>query len=261
MYQRDDYYPFGMEIAGTVTNPKNEYLYNKKELQEETQEYDYGARYYDPVIARWTSVDPLAEKSRRWSPYHYVEDNPIRYTDPDGMECDGCRTGEAIIGGSLMAGGTMIVAASPTVVGEVVAVPAATVTVVTGMIVGGGVMLWHSIFGHNDSPTPSHLAPAQSPPNPHGSKGDPTHQKQVKDLADQKAAEHPGKDVLQEQKIAHDGSRRKPDVQVVNRETGKVEEVHEVERHPTHKRNRNREAEYDRLKIPNETHPLKTPGS
>jgi RHS repeat-associated protein len=85
-YQTDDYYPFGMEINHTVSTPKNEYLYNKKELQEETQEYDYGARFYDPVIARWNVIDPLAEKSRRWSPYNYVIDNPMRFIDPDGMD-------------------------------------------------------------------------------------------------------------------------------------------------------------------------------
>ena len=91
--QTDDYYPFGMDIipSGSARiSPQNNYLYNKKELQEDLKWYDYGARFYDPVIARWTSVDPLAEKMRRFSPYSYGDDNPIRNIDPDGMETQDC---------------------------------------------------------------------------------------------------------------------------------------------------------------------------
>jgi len=46
--------------------------------------YYYGARYYDPRISIFISVDPLAEKTME--PYSYVGNNPIMFTDPTGME-------------------------------------------------------------------------------------------------------------------------------------------------------------------------------
>ncbi len=91
--QRYYYSPFGHEISegpwhihdADFGNPyRNEY--NGKENITGSQLLNYGARHYDPIIGRWLGVDPLAEKYYGFSGYNYVMGNPIKLTDPTGME-------------------------------------------------------------------------------------------------------------------------------------------------------------------------------
>ena len=63
------------------------YDFNAKEHQPELglNWHDYHARNYDAALGRWMNVDPLGEKYTSWSPYNYVMNSPLRFTDPTGM--------------------------------------------------------------------------------------------------------------------------------------------------------------------------------
>lgn len=84
--QANDYYPFGM--VHSTAPATNLYLYNGKEAQKEMNGrwYDYGARFYDAQLGRFSTVDPHAEKYLEHTPYNYVFNNPINGIDPDGKD-------------------------------------------------------------------------------------------------------------------------------------------------------------------------------
>ena len=86
--QEMDYYAFGLDIQRSLYDTENKYQYNGKEKQDHEKMFDYGARFYDPVIGRWDVGDPLAEDYSAVSPYNYVLNNPINSTDPDGMSVE-----------------------------------------------------------------------------------------------------------------------------------------------------------------------------
>ncbi|NOY49657.1 MAG: RHS repeat-associated core domain-containing protein [Chlorobi bacterium] len=73
--------------SGSYTN---NYKYNGKELQTDfgLDWYDYGARFYDPQLARFHTLDPLAENYNFQSPFAYGANNPIRFIDFMGMNAD-----------------------------------------------------------------------------------------------------------------------------------------------------------------------------
>lgn len=100
--ETNDYYPFGKRIPVTnsvaepveattqsATSP-DRWLFSSKESQSFLNAsiplLDFGARMYNPVIARWTASDPLSEKYYGISPYVYCLGNPISIIDPNGMD-------------------------------------------------------------------------------------------------------------------------------------------------------------------------------
>ena len=100
--ETNDYYPFGKRIPVTnsvaepveattqsATSP-DRWLFSSKESQSFLNAsiplLDFGARMYNPVIARWTASDPLSEKYYGISPYAYCLGNPISIIDPNGMD-------------------------------------------------------------------------------------------------------------------------------------------------------------------------------
>lgn len=86
-----DYYPFGMLQEGRVFNTSGyRFGFNGKENDDEIKGVgniiDYGARVYDPRVAKFLSVDPLQMQYPGLTPYQYAGGNPISGVDLDGCE-------------------------------------------------------------------------------------------------------------------------------------------------------------------------------
>ncbi len=66
-------------------NTNNIFYYTSRELEPETGDYYYRARYYDPYSGRFLSEDPIGFKGKDLNLYRYVRNNPLRYSDPSGL--------------------------------------------------------------------------------------------------------------------------------------------------------------------------------
>lgn len=88
----EQYYPFGLSADGIWKDNHpplhaDRSNYNGKELTLDMDLglLDYGARYYNPKISQFMSVDPLADERSWLAPYNYVQNNPIMRINPTGM--------------------------------------------------------------------------------------------------------------------------------------------------------------------------------
>lgn len=83
LVQMNEYYPFGMTSFSWTRDGEvnNKYLYQGKELDENTGWHDFGSRMYSADLGRWFATDPQNQFS---SPYLAMGNTPINGVDPDG---------------------------------------------------------------------------------------------------------------------------------------------------------------------------------
>jgi RHS repeat-associated protein len=88
--QNYGYSPFGQSrYTQSSTVFKVSRRYTGQVLDEDTGLYYYNARYYDPLLARFTQPDDIISDlsdPQTYNRYAYCVDNPLRYTDPSGHE-------------------------------------------------------------------------------------------------------------------------------------------------------------------------------
>ena len=84
-----DYQPYGNRIARTSTSYNHWRFSGKEEQKIDGTDFgllDFGARYYDPWLARWTTQDPLAHKYAGINPYVYCNGDPVNLVDVEGKD-------------------------------------------------------------------------------------------------------------------------------------------------------------------------------
>jgi RHS repeat-associated protein len=89
-----DFYPFGGETTYTNTCPQN-YKFTGKERDSESGLDNFIARYNSSSLGRFMSPDPdnagaIDDDPQTWNAYSYVRNNPLRYTDRDGLDYHVC---------------------------------------------------------------------------------------------------------------------------------------------------------------------------
>ncbi|MBU0505819.1 hypothetical protein KJ708_07505 [bacterium] len=102
LIQRIEYYPFGEEKYVLNPNLDLDPSYTGQQYDQASGLYYYKSRYYNPRIARFIQADtiiPDAENLQSYNRYSYVENNPLKYTDPTGHFSVGFG------GGNMMGGG------------------------------------------------------------------------------------------------------------------------------------------------------------
>ena len=83
-YWSRDYYAYGGDLRGNGTNI--DYSWIGAQTNQDGVTYNCVFRQYDTNLDRWNSIDPLWKINANCSPYAYSLNNPIRFSDPFGLD-------------------------------------------------------------------------------------------------------------------------------------------------------------------------------
>ncbi|MBW2107233.1 MAG: VCBS repeat-containing protein, partial [Deltaproteobacteria bacterium] len=97
--EHTEFYPFGRLRHEEQDDFESAYKFTGKELDKESGLMYFGARYYEPVVGRFVSVDPLGlewkkpkedrfSDPREESVYSYASNNPLKFIDPEGKKVE-----------------------------------------------------------------------------------------------------------------------------------------------------------------------------
>ncbi len=75
-----------IQMSGAAIAISNPWRY-RSGYQDGSGLYHFGARFYDPVLARWTQADPAQNQldPTQWNAYSYAGDDPVNFSDPTGL--------------------------------------------------------------------------------------------------------------------------------------------------------------------------------
>ncbi|MFZ6028030.1 MAG: RHS repeat-associated core domain-containing protein, partial [Chloroflexota bacterium] len=83
--QSCEYDSFG-SVRQHGNHVKQPYGFTAREWDKETGLYFYRARYYDPQVGRFISKDPIGFNGGDVVLYGYVQNNPVNFVDPEGLQ-------------------------------------------------------------------------------------------------------------------------------------------------------------------------------
>ena len=88
---REHYRPYGDRVTKQPAGNNQLWFHNKPQDEQTGLSY-VGARYYDPIVGRFMGVDPEHfddDNLHSFNRYAYGNNNPYKFTDPDGKDAVG----------------------------------------------------------------------------------------------------------------------------------------------------------------------------